>query len=153
MKLADNLTDLVTMNEYVIGQIQYLDQGIQDVLLVAFALIVGMLALIVQGLSVTFERFSRKIVVRSLFGLPFGQKYREFLIIFASVWVVQVLGALGANAAGLSPFSTSTTSSTSPAATVLAVSAIVFVVELLISAGVLLRIEKRRTVTVLKGEF
>jgi hypothetical protein len=141
------------MNEYVIGQIQYLDQGIQDVLLVAIALIIGMLALIIQGLSVTFERFSRKIVVRSLFGLSFGTKYREFLIIFASVWVAQGLGAVGANAAGLSPFSTSTTSVTSPASTVLAVSAIVFVIELLISAGVLLRMEKRRAVTVLKGEF
>jgi putative ABC transport system permease protein len=153
MKLADNLTNLVTMNEYVVGQIAYLDQGIRDVLLVSLGLVIGMLALIIQGLSVTFQRFSRTIVVRSLFGLSFRQRYREFLIIFVSVWVVQLLGALGANAAGLSPFSTSTTSSISPAAIVLGVSLVVFAVELVISAGVLLGFEKRRTVTVLKGEF
>jgi putative ABC transport system permease protein len=100
LRLDDNLTHLVTMNDYVLSQIAYLDQGVRNVVLVGLALALGMLALIVQGLSVTFERFSRRIVVRSLFGFSFWRKYREFLVIFAAAWLVQFLCA----PEGVNPF-------------------------------------------------
>jgi hypothetical protein len=153
LKLADNLRHLVTMNEYVAGQLESLRQGIRSVVIAAVALSVGMLALLVQSLTVTFERFARKVVVRRLFGMSFPQAYREFLTLFALLWAAQIIVAMIANAAGASPFSTATSSGAAPGPVVGSIAAGVLMAELAISAGMLLWIEKRRTVEVLKGEF
>lgn len=153
LRLDDNLRHLVTMNEYVLLELQHLQDGVRDVAIAAVALLVGMLVLIAQSLTVIFDRYSRKIVVRRLFGLGFRRTYREFLRLFGVIAVVQTVGALIANAVGLSPFSTATSSGAVSPLVVLGVSAAVVAAELLFSTAVLTVIEKRNVVRVLKGEF
>lgn len=153
LKLDDNLPYLITMDEYVSQQIARLDNGIRSVEFAGIALFVGLLVLAVQSLSILFERYSRRITVRRLFGAGFMRTYREPLLIFTAVWSVQLVGALVANRLGLSPFSTQTFSSVADDFTVVAIAASVALAEGLFSAGVLTFIERRSVVRVLKQEF
>jgi len=153
LKLDDNLPYLVTMDEYVSQQIAALDNGIRIVAIAGIALLVGLLVLAVQSISILFERYSRRITVRRLFGAGFMRTYREPLLIFTAVWSFQLVGALVANRLGLSPFSTPTSSSVAGDGIVVAIAASVALVEVLFSAGVLTFIESRSVVRVLKQEF
>ncbi|MCD4849669.1 hypothetical protein LN996_02465 [Arthrobacter sp. AK01] len=153
LKLEDNLLHLVTMNDYALGQVEYLQQGIRNIAITAAGLLLTMLALAFQCLTLTFERFSRRIVVRRLFGTPFISRYQEFLTVFTLVWGIQLAGALLLNAAGVSPFATATSSGTANGSVVLATAGTVLVLELVFSAFALALIETKRTTDVLKGEF
>jgi hypothetical protein len=153
LKLDDNLPYLVTMDEYVSQQIAALDNGIRSVAIAGIALVVGLLVLAVQSLSILFERYSRRITVRRLFGAGFMRTYREPLLIFAAVWSFQLVGALVANRLGLNPFSTATFSSVAGDGIVVGIAACVAAMEVLFSAGVLTFIESRSVVRVLKQEF
>ena len=153
LKLDDNLPYLVTMDEYVSQQIAALDNGIRSVEFAGVALLVGLLVLAVQSLSILFERYSRRITVRRLFGAGFMRTYREPLLIFAAVWSFQLVGALVANRLGLHPFSTATFSSVAGNGIVVGIAACVAALEVVFSAGVLTFIESRSVVRVLKQEF
>jgi putative ABC transport system permease protein len=153
LKLDDNLPYLVTMDEYVSQQIAALDNGIRSVEFAGIALFVGLLVLAVQSLSILFERYSRRITVRRLFGAGFMRTFREPLLLFGAVWSVQLIGALVANRLGLNPFSTPTFSSVAGDGIVVAIAACVAALEVLFSAGVLTFIERRSVVRVLKQEF
>jgi bacteriocin-associated integral membrane protein len=153
LKLDDNLPYLITMDEYVSQQIAALDDGIRSVVFAGIALFVGLLVLAVQSISILFERYSRRITVRRLFGAGFTRTYREPLLIFGAVWSVQLVGALVANRLGLNPFSTPTFSSVADDGIIVAIAASVALVEWLLSAGVLTFIERRSVVRVLKEEF
>lgn len=153
LRLDDNLRYLVTMDEYVLQQLQSLEEGLRNVAIAAIALGIGMLVLVTQNLAILFYRYSRKVVVRRLFGLGFGRTYREFLLVFATIWGFQLIGALAANRMGSSPFSTPTFSSVASDLVVLAIGATIILVELVFSIGVLIFIEKRSLIRVLKGEF
>ena len=153
LKLDDNLPYLITMDEYVSQQIARLDNGIRSVELAGIALFVGLLILAVQSISILFERYSRRITVRRLFGAGFMRTYREPLLIFTAVWSFQLVGALVANRLGLNPFSTQTFSSVADDFTVVGIAASVALAEGLFSAGVLTFIERRSVVRVLKEEF
>ena len=153
LKLDDNLPYLVTMDEYVSQQIAALDNGIRIVAIAGIALLVGLLVLAVQSISILFERYSRRITVRRLFGAGFMRTYREPLLIFTAVWSFQLVGALAANRLGLSPFSTPTSSRVAGDGIVVAIAASVALVEVLFSAGVLTFIESHSVVRVLKQEF
>jgi putative ABC transport system permease protein len=153
LKLDDNLPYLITMDEYVSQQIARLDNGIRSVEFAGIALFVGLLILAVQSISILFERYSRRITVRRLFGAGFMRTYREPLLIFTAVWSFQLVGALVANRLGLNPFSTQTFSSVADDFTVVGIAASVALAEGLFSAGVLTFIERRSVVRVLKEEF
>lgn len=153
LRLGDNLRHLVTMDEYVLQQLQSLEQGLRNVAITAIALGIGMLVLVTQNLAILFYRYSRKVVVRRLFGIGFRRRYREFLLVFATIWGFQLVGALAANRMGSSPFSTPTFSSVASDQVVLAIVAVIILVELIFSIGVLIFIEKRSLIRVLKGEF
>ena len=153
LKLDDNLPYLVTMDEYVSQQIAALDNGIRSVEFAGIALFVGLLVLAVQSISILFERYSRRITVRRLFGAGFMRTYREPLLVFLAVWSVQLIGALVANRLGLNPFSTTTSLSVADDVTVVAIAASVALAEGLFSASVLTYVERRRVVRVLKQEF
>ncbi|MHB8611220.1 MAG: bacteriocin-associated integral membrane family protein [Candidatus Dormibacteraceae bacterium] len=153
LKLDDNLPYLVTMDEYVSQQIAALDTGIRITAIAGIALLVGLLVLAVQSLSILFERYSRRITVRRLFGAGFMRTYREPLLIFTAVWTFQLVGALVANRLGLNPFSTPTFSSVTGDGIVVGIAACVAALEVLFSAGVLTFIERRSVIRVLKQEF
>jgi bacteriocin-associated integral membrane protein len=153
LKLDDNLPYLITMDEYVSQQIARLDNGIRSVEFAGIALFVGLLVLAVQSISILFERYSRRITVRRLFGAGFMRTCREPLLIFTAVWSFQLVGALVANRLGLNPFSTQTFSSVADDGIVVGIAASVALAEGLFSAGVLTFIERRSVVRVLKEEF
>jgi hypothetical protein len=155
LKLDDNLPYLITMDEYVSQQIAALDNGIRSIEFAGVALFVGLLVLAVQSTSILFERYSRRITVRRLFGAGFMRTYREPLLIFGAVWSVQLVGAVVANRLGLNPFSFSTPTSPRVAdgVIVMAIAASVALVEWLFSAGVLISIERQSVIRVLKEEF
>ena len=153
LKLDDNLLHLVTLDDYALVQLQFLRQGIANIAVVAGSLLVVLLVLAVQNLTLVFERFSRRVVVRRIFGHSFVSRYREFVTLFASIAVTQLAGAALLNLAGVTPFATSSTSATAPFATVLGVAAAVVLVEFAVSVAALSIIERRRISSVLKGEF
>ncbi len=92
-------------------------------------------------------------MTRRLFGLSFGRRYREFLVIFGAVWVGEMAAALLANRAGLNPFPTATDSGAATASATLGIGVATLTIEFLFSAAALVFIEQRRTTDVLKGEF
>lgn len=153
LRLDDNLTRLITMDEYVAEQLRDLQRGVRDVAIAAAAVAVGLLLLIAQNLTVVFEMFSRRIVVRRLHGTSFVAAYREFLLLFLAIWILQITGAAVANQSGVSPFATATSSGRVHIAVVLGVVAAVVIVELALSTALLMWIERRRLVNVLKEEF
>ena len=153
LKLDDNVRHLVTMDEYVSEQIAMLDVGLRSIIVAGVALLVGLIVLTVQSVLILFERYARRITIRRLFGAGFARTYRELLLIFGAIWSVQVVGSLVANRLGLNPFSTSTSASVTDDAVVLAIAALVALVEWLFTAGVLMLIERRGVVRVLKQEF
>lgn len=153
LKLDDNLRHLVTMDEYVSRQIATLDDGLRSIFVAGVALLVGLLVLTVQSVLILFERYSRRITIRRLFGSGFARTYRELLLIVGAIWSVQLVGALVANRLGLNPFSTSTAASVADDGIVVVIGAAVALVEWLFSAAVLTFVERRRVVRVLKQEF
>jgi hypothetical protein len=153
LKLDDNLPYLVTMDEYVSQQIAALDDGIRSIAFAGIALSLVLLVLAVQSVSILFERYSRRITVRRLFGAGFMRTYREPLLVFGAVWGIQLVGALIANQLGLNPFRAPTSSSVAGAGIVVAIAVTVALVEGLFSAGALTVIERRSLVRVLKEEF
>lgn len=153
LKLSDNLQSLVTMNDYSIGQISYLKQGIADIGAVAVVVSLGLLFLIVQSLSISFQKYSRRIVVRKLFGKPYLNKYQEFITVFLCTFVIQIVVSSFANSANFSPFSTATNSAKVAPQLIVALSAGLGLVEFAISFVGLQIIEKRRLLSVIKGEF
>lgn len=151
--LDDNLVHLVTLNGYVTEQATYYAEGAASAGALLSIMLLVLVLVTAQGLSVVFERFSRRVVVRKLLGRSFFARYREFVLILAITSVAQLLVALAANAAGASPLQAGDGSASAPAWVVLAVSASVFALDLLCSAIALTRIERRRTVDVIKGGF
>ena len=94
-----------------------------------------MLILALQSLTLLFERYARKIVTRRLFGLSFGRRYREFLVIFGAVWVGEMALALLANSVGLNPFATATDSGAATASATLGIGVATLMIYFLFLGG------------------
>ncbi len=153
LKLDDNLTHLVTLDDAVLQTVHDLQRRITIITVTGICLLIIMLILALQSLTLLFERYARKIVTRRLFGLSFGRRYREFLVIFGAVWVGEMAVALLANSAGLNPFATATESGAATASAMLGIGVATLAIEFLFSAAALVFTEHRRTTDVLKGEF
>ena len=150
LHLDDNLRYLVTLDEYAQQQLAFYRSDMKTVLGVGALLLVALLMLIAQSMSMSFDRFSRRVAVRRMLGTPFIAAHREFRRFFTTLCVAQVIVALAANAAGANPLASG---SSAPLANVLVVSVTVALLELGVSAVVLARIERRRIIDTLKGEF
>jgi putative ABC transport system permease protein len=153
LRLADNLRHLVTMDDYAAQRIQSLQDQIRGITIAVAAIYTGLLLLTAQSLAIIFERYSRKVVVRRLFGFGFARRYREILRIFAVIWTVQLAVAVLANRLGVNPFSTEPTAPAPGLGVVVAVTGLATILELAFAIFVLARIERRNTITVLKGDF
>lgn len=149
--LDDNLPHLITMEDYVVQQLQDIERGVRAVAITGLVLAVVLLALIAQYLTVAFEMFTRKIVVRRLHGASFAVAYREVVAIVVAVWSLQVLGALGALAMQANPFAFS--GGQESAATLMAVVGAALGFEALLSLAFLSRLERRRLTSALKEDF
>ena len=157
LKLDDNLTHLVTLDDAALQQVQRIQGIITSIIVTGIGLLIVMLVLALQSLTLLFERFARKIVTRRLFGLSFGRRYREFLVIFGAVWVgemaVALLATNVATSVGLNLFASATESGAATASATLGIGVATLAIEFLFSAAALVFIEHRRTTDVLKGEF
>jgi len=153
LKLDDNLPHLVTLDDAALQKVHDLQRNITIITVTGLGLLIIMLILVLQCLTLLFERFARKIVTRRLFGLSFARRYREFLVIFGAVWVGEVVFALLASRLGFNPFAAATASGVATASATLGIGLALLAIELLFSAAALVFIEHRRTTDVLKGEF
>ncbi|MFK4298875.1 putative ABC transport system permease protein [Arthrobacter sp. GAS37] len=149
LSLDDNLRHLVTINEYQLARIGHLQESLRNTTIVLAALVVLLVIVTAQTLTIAFERFARKIIVRGLFGLSTWRRYREFIKLGAIVWAVQAGLGSGLVLAGFRPFSYADTGPLSTLTAAVAVSA----VQGLVAVGVLWLTERRRTPNILKGEL
>jgi hypothetical protein len=151
LHLQDNLQYLVTMNGYVLEKVQALQGDMATIAVIATMLVLGTLVMLGQDLVIAFDRYARRTVVRRLFGLGFWSTYRETLLLCGAVAVAQTAVAMAANDAGLELFGN--VHGTAGNLAVLGVAAVIAGLELAFGAAMLLRTERRRTVTVLKEVF
>lgn len=149
LSLDDNLRHVVTINEYQLARIGLLQESLRNTLIVLAALAVLLVIITAQTLTIAFERFARKIIVRGLFGLSTCRRYREFIKLGAIVWAVQAGLGAGLVLAGFRPFSFTDTGPLSTLTAALVISA----VQGLTAVGVLLLTERRRAPNILKGEL
>ncbi|MFD2341316.1 hypothetical protein FGG90_07740 [Clavibacter tessellarius] len=157
LHLDDNLTHLTTLDDHQAAEVQRLDDELRLLALVGALLLVGVLVLTLQSVGLMFERFSRRIVIRKMFGHGLVRRYAESLGVLGAVWAVQVGAALAAHAAGYAGLGTATAADGSSADSgvggVLIATAAVLAIELVVSAAWAVRLERRRTVDILKGAF
>lgn len=75
LNLDDNLTHLVTLNDYAFVELQLAQEGLSDAvskLLLTLALFV---LIAVQSATLLFEQNARRVVVKRLHGLPFVRRH------------------------------------------------------------------------------
>lgn len=90
LKLDDNLTSLITVEQYVLGQIYELQKQRNQLLFISLGLAAGLLVLVVQNLSIFFSKYQQRIIVRRLFGTGFFRTYKEYLWLLTATWVIQI---------------------------------------------------------------
>ena len=162
LKLDDNIKHLVTIDQFVSQQIYYLQKWINQLLLTSLGLLAGLLILVVQNLTIFFNKYQRKFIVRRLFGTGFFRTYKEYILLFSVTWVFQLLICYMVNkglisgilqlAARVSSVASAVESATGTANIKLfAVAAMLVLIELAASVIALMIIEQRNKVKVLKG--
>ncbi|WP_035297621.1 bacteriocin-associated integral membrane family protein [Brevibacillus thermoruber] len=90
LKLDDNLPSLITVEQYVLGQIYELQKQRNQLLFISLGLAAGLLVLVVQNLSIFFSKYQQRIIVRRLFGTGFFRTYKEYLWLLTATWVIQI---------------------------------------------------------------
>lgn len=90
LKLDDNLTSLVSVDQYVLEQIYDLQKQRNQLLYISLGLVAGLLVLVVQNLSVFFSKYQRRFIVRRLFGTGFFRTYKEYMWLLTATWVIQI---------------------------------------------------------------
>ncbi|CAQ02566.1 bacteriocin-associated integral membrane family protein [Clavibacter sepedonicus] len=157
LHLDDTLTHLSTLDDYQAGEVQRLEDDLRLLAITGAVLLVGLLVLTLQSIGLMFDRFSRRVVVRRMFGHGFVRRYAEFLGVLAGVWFLQIAAALAAESSGYAGLGAASAADGSRAdagpAGVLTAAAVVLVIELVVSTTWLVRLERRRTVDILKGAF
>jgi putative ABC transport system permease protein len=153
LRLDDNLRHLVTLEGYVALEVARIENTILAIAMVGAVLLVGLLYLSAASVAVLFERYSRRVVVRRLHGAGFVRRYREPILIFAGIWIGQLVGALAINRLGANPFSSSGAGRMADDRVIVAVALAIAVLEASMSAFVITSIERRGLTRLLKEEF
>ncbi|WP_202951812.1 DUF1430 domain-containing protein [Desulfitobacterium sp. PCE1] len=132
----------------------------RQLMLTSLGLLVVLLLLVVQNLSIFFNKYQRKFIVRRLFGTGFFRTYKEYIGLFAATWLVQFLICYLVIKGVISHFLelasrvssvASAVSEVSGTATIKLVAAGLILIELAASVIALVLIEQRHRVKVLKG--
>ncbi|WP_336763181.1 bacteriocin-associated integral membrane family protein [Paenibacillus sp. USHLN196] len=88
LKLDDNLHYLITVDQYIAEKVYALQQRFYST---SFALAISVLILcflLIQNLSIMFNKFQQKFIIRGIFGLSIPRKYKEFIYIFGISWII-----------------------------------------------------------------
>ncbi|QSZ27661.1 DUF1430 domain-containing protein [Aceticella autotrophica] len=139
LKLDDNLQQLITVDQYVLQQIYDLQKWMNHLLLIIMGLIVGLLILMVQNLTIFFNKYQQKFIVRRLFGTGFFRTYKEYILLFTLTWIFQLLICLIVKPNGADDIK------------LLALAAGIILIEVAASVIALLVIEQKNKVKILKG--
>lgn len=153
LKLDDNLQHLITMDEYASQRLQKLSDAARTLALLGAALVALLLVLAVQSASIVFQRYSRRIIVRRLLGHGFLRAYHEAIVLMGVVWAVQAVGGVTVVTVGLNPFPGFGEEGSVWIVLVSLVAAAVIIVEIVFCSIVMMRIERRSVVRILKEEF
>lgn len=97
LKLDDNLTNLISVDQYVLSQIYELKNTRTQLTFISLGLLAGLLVLVVQNLSVFFSKFQRRFIVRRLFGTGFFKTYQEYMWLLSVTWAIQIGACLLVN--------------------------------------------------------
>ena len=154
MKLDDNLRYLVTMDDYVVGEIASLDAQIRRSLVLEACLLLVLALVAVQGVTVVFDRYGRRVVVRRLHGLGMVERYQEFFRLMLITWLLEGVISIGLvlTVAGQSTTLEGRTPGPDIGYGLLAL-ALVVLSDLGVSAFALMQVERKRVVSTLKEEF
>lgn len=138
LRLDDRLKYLITVDQHMLMNLYHLQSGIRIRLLLISVLLVGLLFLVAQNLTVLFKKYQQVFVIRRLFGFGFLGTYKEFIIWFTALWMIQavLVFLLIQQAADLAFF---------------LVLALFIVIELTAGVITLILIERKNQVQVLKG--
>jgi len=150
LKLDDNLKHLITVDQFVLQEIYNLQKWMNYLLLISLGLIAGLLILVVQNLTIFFNKYQRKFIVRRLFGTDFFKTYKEYILLFSVTWAFQLLICFIMNRAGANiPFIGKPNEAADTKLFAVAAGLILF--ELAASVMALVIIEQKNKVKVLKG--
>lgn len=162
LKLDDNVRHLITVDQFVLQEIYNLQKWMNHLLLIGLGLLAGLLILVVQNLTIFFNKYQRKFVVRRLFGTDFFRTYKEYTLLFSITWAFQLLVCYMVNN-GLIPGFLQLTARVSSVASAMDVAigtadiklfitvAGLILFELAASVMALVTIEQKNKVKVLKG--
>lgn len=153
LKLDDNLRHLVTLDGYVSLEVARIENTMGAIIVAGGVLLAGLFYLSAASVAVLAERYSRRVVVHRLHGAGFVRRYRETILIFSGVWLGQLVGALGLNRLGANPFSAAGAGRVADDRLIFALAVAVGLLEAVMSATVLMLIERRGVARVLKEEF
>ncbi|GAB6275314.1 MAG: DUF1430 domain-containing protein [Peptococcaceae bacterium] len=162
LKLDDNVRHLITVDQFVLQEIYNLQKWMNYLLLISLGLLAGLLILVVQNLTIFFNKYQRKFVVRRLFGVDFFRTYKEYILLFSVTWAFQLLVCYMINKGLILGFlqlaaRVSSVASAMDVATgtadikLIAVTASLILFELAASVMALVIIEQKNKVKVLKG--
>ena len=151
LKLDDNLKHLITVDQFVLQEIHLLQEGVKRLWLVSLGLIAGLLMLVIQNLTIFFNKYQRRFIVRRLFGTGFCRTYKEYVWLFSAAWGFQLLISSILNSFFDSGVHRQSPSVNGGMADLLAVAAMLIAIEAAASVIALASIEQKNKVKVLKG--
>ncbi|WP_405107773.1 DUF1430 domain-containing protein [Paenibacillus sp. FSL K6-1217] len=137
LKVDDNLKHLVTIDQYILEEIYQKQNAMKESLLTIVGLVSGFILLTTQNIIIYFNKNQHKLIVRRLFGTGFFRTYKEYVILFSLVWLVQIVICSVVNR-GIEP-------------RMLIVAVILLLFDFIASSIAILLIEKKNKVKVLKG--
>jgi putative ABC transport system permease protein len=91
LKLDDNLIHLITVDQFALEKIYEIRKSINELVLICFVLIFGLLTIIIQNLTILFNKYKRRFVIRKLFGAGFSKTYKEIIFLFMTSWIIQII--------------------------------------------------------------
>ncbi|WP_456151914.1 DUF1430 domain-containing protein [Effusibacillus pohliae] len=162
LKLDDNMKHLVTVDQFVSQQIYNLQKQMKQLFFISLGLMAGLLPLVVQNLTILFNKHQRKFIVRRLFGTGFFRTYKEFLLIFSMTWAFQLFICFLVNRGILASFLQIVASVLGMGGSVnravgtadiqwFAAAGVLVAIEFIVSVIALVIVERRNKVNVLKG--
>lgn len=137
--LERNLQHLVVVHQVFLDEIYSLQRKVQGLTLLSTALLVVLVILVAQNLVIFFSKYQLRFVIERIFGISFFRTYRAYFLIFAALWVLQLL--LSASIAKRFDLM------------LLFVAAVLAAVEFVGSVVALVIIERRNKIKVVKGGF
>ena len=143
LQLNDYLHQFLTDDEAIQAQIQVIQGQLVLVMIGALGISLCAFFLLVQSLKIFFTRYQRRFIVRRLYGIGLWRTYQEYWRFFLVTWVVQ-LGCLVLVIAWLA-------SSLLPIFLVITLA--LCLLEMLISAFLFFRFERRHVSRYLKKEW